>query len=61
MGPATTLSLVTSKGMLFFYINFSKIWINFLDDKTISIKNVVSGEVLDLVKHYNFDVDLFSI
>jgi hypothetical protein len=56
-----TQSLMTSDQVLFIYNKFLKFEIKLLDAKTILNKNIVNCKVLDLVKHNNFDVDLFSM
>lgn len=57
----TIQSLMIIKWILFLYINFSKYSIKILDAKIISNENIVSRKVLDLIEHFYFDVDLFSI
>jgi hypothetical protein len=52
---------VISDRILFIYTNLFNSDIKFLDGKTISNKNIINYKVLDLVRHYSFDIDLFSV
>jgi hypothetical protein len=55
----TKKSLVITDWIMFIYTNFSKSYIKLMYTKTISNKNIVNCKILDLIEHYNFDVDFF--